>query len=254
MKKSLVLLLSLLSITLLGYGCDDIGGRVCSENGGRVGGTSSTRLYYPCDISQPTGATTMTGGFMETLQMVSWLSNDLAQEGFVVLAFTPTNVMGMVSGWEAAHVNSINRLKEINQSHSKLRGMIDLDKLQTCGHSKGGGGSLGAAGRLRSELATAVGMAPWREGALNLGSITAATLIQAGTMDTLAISTMTRGEYNSLGNISKAYFTYPVSHMGWVSPNASIRKDIIAWMHYYLDGDTSYYNELKGRGTWVDKN
>jgi len=234
MKKALLLMLAL---TLFGYGCDV--GQVCNESGGLVAGTSATRLYYPCDISQPTGATTMTGGFMETLQNVAWLSTDLAEEGYVVLAFTPTNIMGMVAGWETAHLASINRLKAINQNHRKLRGLIDTNKLQTCGHSKGGGGALAASGRLGSQLATTIGMAPWREGVMNLGGIKAATLIQAGTMDTLATAPMTLGEYGALGNIPKAYKTYPVSHMGWVTRNAPIRNDIVAWMRCHMDNDSS---------------
>jgi hypothetical protein len=251
MKKALSLILALSVSALVAYACVPSGG-VCTENGGFVAGTANTKLYYPCNISSPTGATTMTSGFTGTLSAVQWLSQAIARDGYVVLAFTPANTFGMVSGWRNAHKNCINRLKTINNTHAKLRGLIDLSKLQTCGHSKGGGGSLWASSELRGTLKTTVGMAPWQEGftGATLRSITAATLIQAGAGDSLATGVMTRGEYNALGNISKAYFSYTgLGHMAWASATGAradtLSKGILAWMHYYMDGDTSYKSTIQ---------
>jgi hypothetical protein len=246
-KRHIALLLTLSILVFAGWGCDGgTSGSVCTENISGVGSTSAARLYYPCNLSAPTGATTMSGGFMETLGNVDWLSKDIAESGYVVLAFTPSNVMGMVSQWKSAHKNSIDRLKALNTSHAKLRGLIDTSKLQTCGHSKGGGGSLWASSELKGELATTVGMAPWMEGftANTLRSITAPTLIQAGAIDSLAVGSMTRAEYNGLGNIEKCYQSYPgYGHMAWYNASGStastLSGDIIAWMDYFMNGQGS---------------
>jgi hypothetical protein len=96
-------------------------------------------------------------------------------------------------------------------------------------------------------------MAPWQEqfSADNLRSIRAATFIQAGTNDTLAVNSMTRGEYNALpDNISKMYQEYTgLGHLSWTNGAAgntadTISTDIIAWMKYYLDGDASSQGTL----------
>jgi hypothetical protein len=164
------------------------------------------------------------------------LAEDLAEAGYVVLSFTPSNIMGMVSGWRTAHKNCVSRLQTLNTSHSVLRGKIE--KLSTNGHSKGGGGSLWASSELRGTLTTTVAMAPYREGFTNstLGTITAATLVQAGISDTLASSTMTRGEYNGVGSRSKCYATYSGGHMMFASSSPSVSRDTIAWMGYYMYG------------------
>jgi hypothetical protein len=165
---------------------------------------SDAELYYPNTISGTVGATTMSAGYTQALGNVEWLSRKVAESGYVVLAFTPTNNLGMVSGWRDAHKNCITKLKNINSNHSVLRGKINTAKLQTCGHSKGGGGSLWASSELTTQLKTTVGMAPYQEGFYDstLGSVTAATFVQAGGSDTLATNSMTRGEYSGLSSRS----------------------------------------------------
>ncbi len=237
---------------------------VVVENPGSVNGASAARLYYPSGISGPIGATTMSAGFTQALGDVEWLSRAVAESGYVVLGLTPNNKFGMVSGWKNMHKGGIAKLQQLNSSHNVLRGKIDLSKLQTCGHSKGGGGSLWASSELRDSLRTTIGMAPYREEFSNnaLGSITAATFIQAGGADTLANNSMTRGEFSGLGQISKMYVEYSgYDHLAWTTTHAAragrISGDIVAWMKYYMDGDTSHAGALSNKtGTqrydWVD--
>ncbi len=239
-------------------------GAVVVENPGSVSGASAAKLYYPSGISSPIGATTMSAGFTQALGDVDWLSRAVAESGYVVLGLTPSNKYGMVSGWKNMHKGGIAKLQQLNSSHNVLKGKIDLSKLQTCGHSKGGGGSLWASSELRDSLRTTIGMAPYREEFSNnaLGSITAATFIQAGGADTLANNSMTRGEYSGLGQISKMYVEYSgYDHLAWTTTHAAragrISGDIVAWMKYYMDGDTSRASTLSNKtGTqrydWVD--
>lgn len=265
MKKAIALVSTLLMLALILNGCDGLtaSNQVCSEDGGRVSGTTKTMLYYPCSISGPTAATTMSSGFGGNLYAMQWISNRLAEEGFVVLAFTPSNNMGPITGWRDAHKNCIARLQALNSSHRVLQGKIDLDKLQTCGHSRGASGSLLASADLTGTLKSTVALAPWQTSVGNAYSaITSPTLIQAGSSDSMAVPSMTQGAYNGLGNISKAYFVYEgMTHTAWSAaqePTASILADgVIAWMHYYMDGDTSYQSAIassanKTTNTWVD--
>lgn len=262
MKRSFVLLLALLAIIMSSYGCDD----VCTENGGAVQQAANTKLYYPCQISSPTAATTISSGFIQGLSDIQWLSQKIAEDGYIVLALTPVNRLGMVSQWRNMHKSGVQRLKTINSSHAKLRGMIS--DYQVSGHSKGGGGTLWAAADLRGELTTAIAMAPYREVtdlAMGLNNITAATLIQAGGGDTLATNPMTRAYYDQLPNgISKGYFEYVgYDHVAWTSTSAMGRQgrisgDYLAWMNYYINGDTSAAGALRNAaGTalhkWEDK-
>lgn len=248
MKAKSAVLLALLMCALFANGCD-----VCTSNT-TVVGTMDADLYYPCNSSGPLPATTMMSGFMGTNEQVAWLARDVAASGYVVLALTPTNTLGMVSGWRDDHKAGIRKLKDLNNS-GVLRGRIDTSKLSVCGHSKGGGGALWAADQLGGELASAVGMAPYQEQFFNLSGVRAATLIQAGAMDTLANGLMTRSEYSDLPNsISKGYFTYSVGHMAWASNNPSLSRDIIAWYDYYLKCDDSARSTLSGLGNdWNDR-
>lgn len=258
-KKQVITLLACALMALSGYGCDGdgSGGGVCTETIQGIGSTSKAKLYYPCNISGPVGATTMSGGFMERLATVEWLSNDIARAGYVVLAFTPSNPLGMVSQWRDAHKNCIEKLKSFNASHERLKGKIDTGKLSTCGHSKGGGGSLWASSELRGELATTVGMAPWMEefSPDDLGTISAATFIQAGANDTLAINAMTRKEYGGLSSsIDKCYYEYSdMGHMAWANASGetatTLSGDIIQWMNYYMNGQGSLPAVCSGGGS-----
>ncbi|MDA8141481.1 MAG: hypothetical protein M0036_22795 [Desulfobacteraceae bacterium] len=249
MKSSLMILLILCLVGVVNSNCE--GATLCSENVYGVSNTLEAVLYYPCTISGSVGATTMTSGYTGTLDQMEWLSEILANNGYVVLAFTPTNIYGMVSGWRDAHKSCIAKLKELNNTHSVLKGKINTAKLSTCGHSKGGGGSLWASAQLGSQLKTTVGLAPWKEEftSSTLSTIKAATLIQAGSFDTLATYRMTKGEYNALPAIKKGYFLYSaMNHMSWASAYgttaATLSGSIIAWMKYYLDGQTSYATTL----------
>ncbi|MBI5551739.1 MAG: hypothetical protein HY911_09555 [Desulfobacterales bacterium] len=239
-SKLAVLVLALSLAALIGYGCDggSTGGTVCTTSTS-VSGASASVVYYPCSGSGPFPATTMTSGFMGTYRDVEWLSRNVAGSGFVVLAMTPTNQYGMVSGWRTAHVNGIAKLKSLNTSGT-LRGKINTSALQTCGHSKGGGGALWASSSLGSQLKSTIGMAPWQEEFVSLSGVRAATLIQAGGLDTLATGIMTMNEYNLLPlSIVKDYRVYATAdHMSWTSTgtnHSAISSDVLSWMKRYLN-------------------
>lgn len=248
MKKSLVSMLLALSffaaVAIGAVGCEPVG--VCTDNAFVLGAMTAT-LYYPC-TGGPYPATTMTSGFMGTEGAIEWLAEDVAAADYVVLAMTPANPLGMVSGWRDAHQNGVRYLKGLSR--------VNASKVGTCGHSKGGGGALWAADNLGSGVATAIGMAPWQEQFLSLSGVRAATLIQAGSLDSLATGLMTRNEYNSLpSSISRAYFEYAsMGHMAWATGNSTLSRDVIAWLDYYMKNDKSAASNFTGfNKEWVDR-
>jgi hypothetical protein len=256
MNGKLIGLLALVAFILLAGGCD-----VCTTSTA-VTGAGVSQLYYPCTGSDALPATTMTSGFMGTSADIAWLAREVAGNGYVVLAMTPLNPYGMVSGWRDTHLAGIRKLNELNTSGT-LRGRIDTGKLQTCGHSKGGGGALWASDRLGSQLKSTIGMAPWQEEFLLLSGIRSATLVQAGTLDSLATAVMTLNEFNLVPmTVPKAYFQYTLAdHMSWTTlgtNHAYISRDVVAWMDYYLKGDTSkriVLNSIVGKtvNTWLNR-
>jgi len=134
--------------------------------------------------------------------------------------------------------------------------------MQIAGYSKGGGGSLAAAGNLGSQVASVIGMAPYYGGEYNitvLGKMKAATFIQCGgTGDSLARPAMTMQEFQALPNgISKLYKRRAGwSHLEWATGTnqGTIKNEIFAWMDYYLNGNKTSQNEsvLSNKSGGVD--
>jgi predicted alpha/beta-hydrolase family hydrolase len=210
-------------------------------------------LYYPCAIHEPIPATTLTSGRGASYLALNWLAMQIASNGFIVLGMTPLDRFGNDSGWRDIHLSGIAKLKRLNSESDLLKDKIAIDKLQVCGHSKGGGGALWAADILGAELKSTIAMCPWQEEFTSLSGIRTPTFIQAGDYDIFATREMTFGEYNMLPtNISRAYFEYTSAHhFSWGVLNLGRRhpalgSDIVAWMNYYLKDDMSQHLKLSG--------
>ncbi len=267
LKKQTILLSFILISLLLIFGCDNQStgygntdkdpssdGNVCTEKVS-LDKTSDAKLYYPCNISTPVAASTMSGGSGCTWKAVEWLSMEMAAAGYVVLAFTPLNKhSGLVPRWTDGHLSAIDKLKQFNNGHNVLRNKIRTEAIQVAGHSKGGGGALQAAIERRGEVASVIGMAPYarllgtgeEEYPINeLSNVRAPVLIQCGgSRDISTPPAATREQFDALPNhIPKAYHRFTkYGHMVWCSngdadKHARLARDIIAWMKYYLDDD-----------------
>lgn len=209
-------------------------------------------------------ATTLTGGYGAYHHALGWLSRQIASNGFIVLGMTPLDRYGMNGVWRDAHLAGIEKLKHLNAGFDLLAGKIALDKLQVCGHSKGGGGALWAADALGSQLKSAIVMCPWQEGFSSLSGIRTSTLIQTGGSDAYAPPEMTLREYSLLPKgISKAFFEYTsAGHFSWGFLSSGrlhpiLGADIVAWMKYYLKGDVFQRVKLssdagKSSNLWED--
>ena len=252
--KSVYFLLALSMVIFAAYGCDE--DNICSESV-YVSDTREARVYYPCDISAPTPATTMCSGYIGDYDDIEFLSEAVTASGYVVLAFTPTTEYGFVEGWKDAHKSSIAELQDMNENHSVLSGKIDTNKLQTSGHSKGGGGAIQAAAELGDSVSSSIGMAPYQGMEFydfNLRNMTAATFVQAaGIADYLATPSMTEDEYDALpDDISKCYKRHSAwGHFEWTGLSTTyhdtLSEEVIAWMRYYLSNDTSMEDVISDR-------
>ena len=233
------------------------GERVCAYTSGLSSWSySSARVTYPCTLSKAAyPATTLTGGFSNTKEQMTWLSEHLSSHGYIVITITPNNIFGAPTGWESAHKAGIAKLKsERSRSASPLYNKIDLSKLSLAGFSMGGGGALLAAADLGSQVKVAVPMAPYLGfNNPNYSAINANVLIQAGANDTVAFPSTVASYYQSLPTgISRALTTFrDATHLDWINTGNTTRQArlktlVTSWLKVYLDGNTDYATYLDG--------
>lgn len=215
----------------------------------------SARVSYPCNLSGTAPATTLTGGYTNTKEDMYWLADHLTSHGYIVIAITPTNNLGLPPGWATAHKGGIDKLKSENgRALSPIRNKVDVNKLGIMGFSMGGGGTLLAAGDLGTQIKTAVPLAPWLGVSIpSYRNIKAKTLVISGASDTVAFPATIAGYYNNLPAITKGLAEVRgASHLDWFGVTASSAQQTrfktltTAWLKTYLTGDTSYQTYFNG--------
>jgi len=230
---------------------------VCSYTSGLSStGYSSARVSYPCGLSKASyPSTTLTGGYTNTKEQMYWLANHLTSHGYIVITMTPNNIYGTPPVWQTAHKAGITKLKAENtRTTSPIYNKVNVNKLSLSGFSMGGGGTLLAAADLKSEIKTAIPLAPYLgTSSPNYSSINAKTLIQAGSNDTVSYPSTVASYYQSLPtSISRALATFNgASHLDWIdtgnkTQQARFKTLITSWMKVYLDGDSEYFTYLDG--------
>uniref|UniRef100_A0AAN0NPD1 GlacPETase n=1 Tax=Pseudomonas TaxID=286 RepID=A0AAN0NPD1_9PSED len=233
------------------------GERVCAYTSGLSSlSYASARVTYPCTLSKAAyPATTLTGGFSNTKEQMTWLSEHLSSHGYIVITITPRNIFGAPTGWESAHKAGIAKLRsERSRRASPLYNKLDPSKFALTGFSMGGGGALLAAADLGSQVKVAVPMAPFLgSNNPNYSAITAKVLIQAGANDTVANPSTVASYYQSLPTgISRALTTFrSASHLDWINTGntnrqARLKTLVTSWLKVYLDGNSDYATYLDG--------
>jgi len=226
----------------------------CTYTPPDTSGYNGAKVYYPCNISTPVGATTLTGGFTNTYSDMAWIANHLSKWGYIVFAMTPNNIYGNNPSWTSAHKSGIAQLKvENTRSGSPIKGKVNTAKLQIMGFSKGGGGTLLASASLGSAIKTTQAIAPYMDSSYNLSGIKSPTICYTGTSDSIASPSAVVTMYNSLPSVPKtlAYFS-GAAHTDWMpgsSNNTTTnrgKKYITAFMLYHMDGNSSYKTYLYG--------
>jgi dienelactone hydrolase len=206
------------------------GQKVCTYSTGLTSlSYRSARVSYPCTISGKAPATTLTGGFTNTKEDMYWLADHLSSHGFIVIAITPTNNLGLPPGWERAHKGGIDKLKSENSRiGSAIRNKVDTSKLGIMGFSMGGGGTLLAAADLGTQIKTAVPLAPWLGASIPAyRNIKAKTLVISGASDSVAFPATIAGYYRNLPAITKG--------LAEVRGASRLAEDLSGWRHQLSD-------------------
>ncbi|HYX32701.1 MAG TPA: hypothetical protein VE954_06275 [Oligoflexus sp.] len=172
----------LLSFTLVACGSGDFGGSrygldeaetIVLQNPGLAGpytvrsylpsgsnsGYKSVIVYYPENsLDEQLPSTTLSGGFTNTKEDMSWLGQHLASHGFIVAIFTPTNPYALDARvWSTGHKASLNMLlAESDKSTTPISDRVDRDRMGLMGFSYGGAGAVLAANDLGSKVRSAV--------------------------------------------------------------------------------------------------
>ncbi|MCP4129689.1 MAG: hypothetical protein GY754_01615 [bacterium] len=224
----------------------------------------SARIYYPENRGEePYAAVVVSGGYTNIKEMVSWISNRLASQGFVVLAYTPTNILGLPATWERGHNGGIEQLKEENSRYdSPIYGMVDTNKLGVIGYSNGGTGAVMAAST-NDDIKAVVALCPMYTSGRD---IEVPTLLITGTLDFVAFPLGVKSIYNTIPSyVDKAYLNFNgMTHfdsINWGVLNIglfhdSLSKYFVSHFKYFLNEDEDYLQYIEeelqeDRENWV---
>ncbi len=214
-------------------------------------GYKSAIIYYP---SESTGnllpAITLSGGFTNVKEQMSWLGQHLASHGLVTIVFTPTsNTVGDAQIWANGHKASLETLvKEQSLASSPLYGRINLKRMGVSGYSYGGAGAILAANQKPDLVAAAVPLCAYQP-ARPTSPIP--YLFVTGTADSVASPAAILRVYNSTSTGQpKAFARFNgVSHFDIINGgryHESIARYVTAWSLRFLADNLDYSVYLNG--------
>jgi hypothetical protein len=237
---------------------------------------SSAVVYYPTtkDNYEKYAAISLTGGFTNVKEDFDWLSQALVKQKLIVIAFTPTNILGEPPVWQTGHNGALAMLKTLNNRPGcPIAGKVDTGKLGIIGFSKGGGGALMAANDNVSGAKAVVAMSPWMWGTIlqptygdtatdsnseATKNIKIPAYIYTGNLDELAWPQGTKAMYKGIPlSTKKMYIMWRgIDHLeqfGDWEGDTKVQADrdhlvlyINAWFQLYLYNDTSYQTYIDG--------
>jgi hypothetical protein len=214
---------------------------------------SSAIVYYPSDPKAIIiGASTLSGGFTNTKEQMSWLGEHLASHGVITLVFTPTNNQSLnPTIWATGHKGGFQKLKaEGQRAGSPIQGKVDEKKIGIMGFSMGGAGTILAVNELGTAVKAAVPICAFRP-----VTPTAAVpiLLLTGTNDTIAIPANIIAAYEGMPETSpKALANFSgMTHLdvpngGVAAQHENLAYYGTAWYRVYMGGDARYKTYLSG--------
>lgn len=221
-------------------------------------GYSSAVIYYPCEKNgEPFAASTLTGGWINTKEDMSWIADHLVTHGYIIIAMTPNNNMGDNEEWEGAHKAGLGKLISENQrSDSPIRGLVDIGHMQIMGFSKGGGGALLAAADMGAKVKSTQALAPYMDHQFDLDGIRSATVCYSGTEDLIASHSVVTDIFNTLPqSIDRAMVVLDkAAHLDWMNDGNyqdRFKAYITAWMNVHLKDDAGYKKHIKNTQDWL---
>ncbi len=213
----------------------------------------SAVIYFPKDPkARIMGATTLSGGFTNTKEQMSWLGEHLASHGVITLVFTPTNNQSLNPViWATGHKGGLQKLiSESQREGSPIQSRVDPKKIGMMGYSMGGAGTILAVNELNTQVKAAVPICAFRP-------VTPAAaipiLLQTGTADTVAVPRNIETAYEAMSAANpKALAKFnDMTHLDVPNDGPALQHENIAyygtaWYRVYLDGDERYKTYLNG--------
>ena len=216
-------------------------------------GYLTAEVWYPCETAKgPFASSTLMAGYFNTHDDMRWLAYHLVTHGYIIFAMTPTDVMGNTPLWTEAHKAGIAMLKSENtRNDSKIKGLVDINKLQIMGYGKGGGGALIASASLGSEVKSTQALAPYMDASYDLENIKSATICYAGRNDENSPPGKVVSMYKDFSFEKALAYFKKFPYTDWINTGEAVNQThakiyITSWMKYYLDGDKKYDTYLYG--------
>jgi hypothetical protein len=231
---------------------------VCSyEDGLDDDRYASAIITYPCDLRDgPYPATTLTGGFTNTKEQMTWLSEFVTTHGYIVITMTPTNTLLNPPIWANAQHGGFDMLSIENQRiDSPVYNRVDVNNRNLMGFSMGGGGVLLAAsemGGAGNAPTSAIALASWLgKDNPEYADISSPTLILGSESDTIAVNSE---KYYPLlpQDIERGIAMFSIAgHTDWMNDGDEdlqkrFRTLVTAFLEIQLKDDTTAYSYFDG--------
>lgn len=220
----------------------------------------SAFIAYPCETSEgPFPSLTFTGGITNVKEQVAWLADHVVTYGFVLIVMTPTNNLSVKTDvWKNAMLGGLDMLEsENNRSSSPIYNLVDTSRLGIMGFSMGGGGTLKAANAVGRRIKTALSLAP-HEAPVDPSmytNISVPTVVTTGTNDSICPRDSVKAIFDCLPDgLERLFVNFTdAHHVDWMDLLGDARTHdrfktfVVAWLKYYLEGDSSYETYLSGQ-------
>jgi hypothetical protein len=211
----------------------------------------SVIIYYPADaMSESLPVTTLSGGFTNTKEDMSWLGQHLASHGFVVAVFTPTNPYALDARvWSVGHQASIETvLMESDKDGTPIAGRVDPDRLGLMGFSYGGAGTVLAANEMGSQVRSAVTFCAFNP---KTSTNPIPMLFVTGTKDTVASPNRVLSAFRKFEtSMPKAFAKFNKMAHGDITNGGRYHENIAryttAWSQVFLADIPAYDTYLNG--------
>lgn len=212
----------------------------------------SAMVFYPTGVNEnkKLPVTTLSGGYSNTKETMTWVGEHLASHGMIVIAFTPTNNFTTdPSFWARGHTGAFKKIQEEGaRSASPIKGMVDPRRIGIMGFSMGGAGTILAVDELKGEAAAAIALCPYQP---KVPGAKTPILYITGTNDTTArpgpvIDAFERtqtGAPKALENIQG------LGHGDIVRTNTfrkQLARSITSWMGLYVGKNENFRQFLDG--------
>jgi fermentation-respiration switch protein FrsA (DUF1100 family) len=211
----------------------------------------SAIIYYPSvEAGTLLPATTLTGGFTNTKEQMSWLGKHLASHGIVTIVFTPTsNMVGNAQIWANGHKGTLETLvEEQTLNSSPLYQRLNLKRLGVSGYSYGGAGAILAANQEPDLVAAAVPLAAYQPARPNSPI---PYLFITGTQDSVASPAAILNVFKATRTGQpKAFARFKgVNHFDMINGGGyhdAIARYVTAWNLRFLADRIDYHEYLNG--------